>query len=278
MDPILVTPLLQQEINHMVAKRTCLQRHINDLSTLIVGSSHGDCAFNPAFSADSFNLCSSAQDLRHSVALYEKCSELNPRIKNIVLFYSVFSPGHILERTADKERCAALKELFQLDLTYTDPVVCQSYNNIKGRLGSYRIENDVRGFQRSNAAIVSHQDEATVLARAAGHLKQNQRRTEALHIVRLLLAAQARQQRVFIVVPPGRSDYCAAMGMESDELFDDLRQIESMLFGFKVNVINLYGSFLFTDDHFADTDHLLPEGDGTALLTKTIHNHITLAA
>lgn len=107
-----VSPVLGHEILDLVAKRTSLMVHLDRLRTLVVGSSHGDFGFDPAYVPEAFNLCSASQDLLHSTLLVEKMSRLNPTIANIVVFYSTFSPGHVLEKTSDKLKCAALKEVF----------------------------------------------------------------------------------------------------------------------------------------------------------------------
>lgn len=51
-----VSPVLGHEILDLVAKRTSLMVHLDRLRTLVVGSSHGDFGFDPAYVPEAFNL------------------------------------------------------------------------------------------------------------------------------------------------------------------------------------------------------------------------------
>lgn len=268
-----LSPLLRLEILDLVSKRTSLVEHIDSLRTLAVGSSHGDFGFNPAFVPDAFNLCSSSQDLRHSCLLAEKMSRLNPRIANIVVFYSAFSPGHQLEKTSDRAKCAALKEIFLLDGEYTDPEVLEAYASIAGRLGEMKLGRGARGFIRTNAGPFIGDDYGAE-RRAASHMKHNARRTEDIHLVRLVLGAQARGQKVLVVIPPARSDYKAALRRVSADVFATLRALGDFAFPAPLQVLDCFDDFSFDDAWFGDFDHLLPEGPGCAMLSTRIGNHL----
>lgn len=257
----------------MTCKRTSLIEHIDTLQTLAVGSSHGDFGFNPAYVADSFNLCSPSQDLRHSYLLYEKVVGLNPAIKNIVVFYSAFSSGFLTEKTSEKEKCAALKEIFLLDSTYDDPEIMAAYHSIAGRLGAMKLDRGHRGFIRTNGGPFFGDDYGAD-RRAAAHMKHHHRRAEDLHLVRLILAAQARGQNVLVVVPPARGDYKAALLRLSDDVFDSLHQITRFAFNAPLHVLDCFDDFSFDDAWFGDFDHLLPEGPGCAMLSTRIANSL----
>lgn len=266
-------PLLGHEILELVAKRTSLVEHLDSLRTLAVGSSHGDFGFNPAFVPDAFNLCTASQDLRHSCLLVEKMSRLNPAIANIVVFYSAFSPGHALEKTSDRVRCAALKEVFLLDVEYTNPDVLAAHASIAGRLSAMKLERGARGFIRTNAEPFIG-DDYGVDRRAATHMKHNARRTEDIHLVRLVLGAQARGQKVLVVIPPVRSDYKAALRRISPDVFASLRMLAGFAFPAPLQILDCFDDFSFDDAWFGDFDHLLPEGPGCAMLSTRIRNHL----
>jgi len=266
-----LSPILRQELLDLVSKRTSLITHLNSLRTLVLGSSHGDFGFNPAFVPESFNLCSPSQDLRHSYLLYEKLCDLNPTIRNIVVFYSAFSPGHRIEMTSEKEKCAALKEVFLLDSEYDDPEILAAHASIAGRLADMRLERGYRGFIRTNGGPFFEPGYGAD-RRAAGHMKHNGRRVEDFHLIRLILAAQARGQKVLIVIPPARSDYKAALRRLSNDIFRSLREITGYAFREPVRVLDCFDDFSFSDDLFGDFDHLLPEGPGAAILSTRILN------
>lgn len=262
---------LRQELLDLTAKRTSLVQHLDSLQVLAIGSSHGDFGFNPAFVPESFNLCSPSQDLRHSYLLYDKVAGMNPAIRDIVLFYSAFSSGYLLEKTSEKEKCAALKELFLLDSDYDDPVIIAAHRSIAGRLGEMRLERGYRGFIRTNGGPFFGEDYGAD-RRAGTHMKHHDRRAEDLHLVRLILAAQARGQRVTIVIPPARSDYKAALQRLSTNVFRSLYEIAGFGYREPVRILDCFDDFSFTDEWFGDYDHLLPEGPGCAMLSTRIRN------
>lgn len=273
MTQIYVSEALQQEIFDLVAKRTSLIDHIDTLETLVLGSSHGDFSFNPDYVPNSFNLCSPSQDLRHSALLYEKCNSLNPKIKNILVYYSIFSSGHLLEKTSEKVKCAAFKEVFRLDAEYEDEEINEAYGQIEGRLNGMRNEMGTRGFFRNNMGPFFC-DTADVAVRVGKHLKHFTRKNEDLHLVRLILAAQARGQNVYLVLPPVRSDYKAMVKASQPDVFSGLHDLASFQFPAPLKVLNFYDDFSFDDKDFGDFDHLLPHSTGTVMLSKRINNHL----
>ena len=268
-----LSPVLRQELLDLVSKRTSLVEHLDSLRTLVVGSSHGDFGFNPAFVPDSFNLCSISQDLRHSALLVEKICGQNPAIRNIVVFYSAFSAGHLREKTSETERCAALKEVFLLDSDYDDSEILAVHASIAGRLGTMRLERGFRGFIRTNGGPFFGEDYGAD-RRAGTHMKHNGRRAEDLHLVRLILAAQARGQKVLVVIPPARSDYKAALLRISADIFRSLHEISRFAFREPIRILDCFKDFSFNDAWFGDYDHLLPEGPGCAMLSTRILNNL----
>jgi hypothetical protein len=266
-----ISPVLRQEILDLTCKRTSLVQCVDSLRTLAVGSSHGDFGFNPAYVPDSFNLCSPSQDLRHSYLLYEKVNGLNPAIRNVVVFYSSFSSGYLMEKTSEKEKCAALKEIFLLDSEYDDPDILSAYRMIAGRLGEMKLERGLRGFIRTNGGPFFDNDYGAD-RRASTHMKHHDRRAEDLHLVRLILAAQARNQNVLVVIPPARSDYKAALLRLSTDIFRSLYEISRFPFRAPVRILDCFNDFSFEDAWFGDFDHLLPEGPGCAMLSTRIRN------
>jgi hypothetical protein len=203
--------------------------------------------------------------------LYEKVCSLNPTIRNVVVFYSSFSAGHLMEKTSEKEKCAALKEIFLLDSEYDDPDILSAYRMIAGRLGEMRLERGFRGFIRTNGGPFFDNDYG-VDRRAGTHMKHHDRRAEDLHLVRLILAAQARNQNVLVVIPPARSDYKAALLRLSNDVFRSLYEIARFPFRAPVRILDCFNDFSFEDAWFGDFDHLLPEGPGCAMLSTRIRN------
>lgn len=105
-------------------------------------------------------------------------------------------------------------------------------------------------------------------------MKHNARRTEDIRLVRLILAAQARGQRVLVVIPPVRGDYKAAVRRLSADVFAGLHDVAGFAFPAPLRVLDCFDDFSFDDAWFGDFDHLLPEGPGCAQLSTRIGNHL----
>src|SRR5271168_5044707 len=103
--------ILPQSIDELLPKRNGLLNNCKSITALAVGSSHGDYGFNPVYAPGAFNFCSTSQDLKHSLYLYEFAAKICPSLQYVIIFYSVFSSGFLLEQCSEKIRCAAYKEI-----------------------------------------------------------------------------------------------------------------------------------------------------------------------
>ncbi len=244
----------------------------SDLTTIVLGSSHGDFGFNPAYFPGSFNLCCASQDLKHSYLLYRHVVENYKRITNVVLFYSVFSPGWNLQRNPS-EKCVgmALDELFNLNIPHDYEELQGEFLKIRGRLNHLNFDsNGYRGFLQDRGKTYFPLSYGAS-KRAADHLRWNSSHGENLHLLRLLLCARQHNHQVSIVVPPARSDYKDALNKGFGLLFSSLQEIlYEFHIDFEVKLVNAFDSQIFEDAHFGDFDHLLPTGNGTERLTRLI--------
>ena len=98
----------------MLIKKESFNNIKSNIKTLVLGSSHGGYDFNPLFLKNSFNMSLPSQDLYYSYHLYKKNN--TKKIKNIILFYSVFSPGFSLIKTSEKQRALLYKLIFKNNL------------------------------------------------------------------------------------------------------------------------------------------------------------------
>ncbi|OWY36749.1 hypothetical protein [Herbaspirillum aquaticum] len=262
------SPLLKEALLLLAAKRTMLWREAGNIDTVVVGSSHGEFGFHPGHFPGSFNLCFRSQDLKHSFHLYRHMTLHYPKVRHLIIYYSLFSPGSVLEKSpSEKDISPALNELFHLELNYEDERLIQLASAIRGRLDHLTVELEgVGGF------IYGHGVNPPAISaskRASDHLRLNKPSDAHLYLVRMLLLAKHLGHSVSVVIPPARSDYRAAVGLSSDVLFKGLYEIlYDFHLGIPVNVVNCYGREEFQDVHFGDYDHLAHLGEGTALLTK----------
>ena len=82
-----------------MVKKKGLEYRINDIDLLVLGSSHAKCAFDSSIVPNSFNLGTDNQDLYTAYHLLKSYIPKMKALKNVVLFYSLFSPGFELAKT-----------------------------------------------------------------------------------------------------------------------------------------------------------------------------------
>lgn len=262
-------------IAYFAAKRAMFQREKYSITRLALGSSHGDFAFDPAYCPGAFNLCSRSQDFRHSLALYQYAASQAPNLDTLVVFYSLFSSGNVLERSPSEKTLAPLmNEVFRLGLQYEDEQLKQIAVQLEGRLEG--IDDTLGG---TSGFLPQHQ-KAFMPAdygpqrRVEDHLRLNQREDGNQYLAQLLMLAAELGHRVLLVIPPMHRDYQDAAGPDSAHLFRgafELQQLmECLRPGFNLNILDCYADADFIDDYFGDYDHLVPEGDGARLLSAKI--------
>lgn len=264
-----MTSPVVSELLELLAKRAALLNRRNDIHTLVVGSSHGDYAFNPAFMPGSFNFCMPSQDLRHSLYLYSWLAQVCSQARNVILFYSVFSNGMDLSLTGEKWKCAAYKEAFSLKLQYGEEIertfeVIQGLSNIIGIADGGHF-----GFIRPGRSWF-YPETYGAERRALDHLRYNLRGGQQPNLKTFLELAKHHGHAVTIVISPARRDYIRCLRHDNRTLFRDLYGI---LAGDNLpvcRIIDCLGAPQFTDAMFGDYDHLLPLGDGPALMAGTI--------
>jgi hypothetical protein len=206
----------------LVAKRTMLREATSDITTLVVGSSHGDFGFDPSFAPGSFNLCSRSQDLKHSYHLYSKLSEQNPRISTLVVFYSIFSPGSVLEKSpSEGEIAVAINELFNLGLEYGNDQLASLNAAVAGKLGEMSLHLPGRAGFLPNHGKGFMPASVTAEKRAADHMRFNKRHDAIPYMELMFDRASRNGHKVIIVIPPARSDFRLHAG-KGEELFETL--------------------------------------------------------
>jgi tetratricopeptide (TPR) repeat protein len=268
---------LKSKLLIMAPKRTSLLENKNEITAIAVGSSHGDDCFNPKYSPGSFNLCSSSQDLKHSSYLYERVCELCPNINTLIVFYSIFSPGSILEKSpSEKAWCVVLNELFNLNIEYDDEVLNELSNIVRGKLDDVAtaVEDGICGFTPSLGRYF-FPDSYGADKRANDHMRFNATTSANIYLIKMILFARSLNHKVIIVIPPVRSDYFNAIGKNSRHLFKSVHEITKFKTDCKIQILDFYGSDLFKDHHFGDFDHLLPLGEGTEIISSKIYDTLS---
>lgn len=262
-------------IDYFAAKRAMLQQDRHRLTRIALGSSHGDFAFDPTYCLRAFNLCSRSQDFRHSLALYQHAVSQVPNLDTLIVFYSVFSPGNMLEHSPSEKTLAPLmNEVFQLGLSYEDPLLVQIATQLQGKL---EFVGNAHG---GKAGFLPDQQKAFMPAsygaaqRVADHMRLNAREDGNQYLAKLLLMAAELKHRVIVAIPPMHSEYRMHAGADSAFLFRgacELQQLMGALYpDFVMEILDLYADAEFLPTHFGDFDHLIPDGEGAMLLSSKV--------
>lgn len=233
-----------------------------NLKNLILGSSHGRDGFVPGKS--DFNLSQSSLDLYRIYHLYKYVLKNNGKnLENIIVFYSVFHAGLQLEKTSKWKYCIIYKTLY--DIKYAFPLALDdSYlvNEINGQIDTVSCPDDFRG--KSDNYENKYESDAKILVEK--HLKNTRRNNNQIkYLAKLVDVARKHKQKVYVVLPPYRSDYLKYLPEQQvvfRELFEFLDKNKD------VKLLNLQDDKDFIDSDFNSVDHC--SEDGGIKLTKKI--------
>jgi len=268
-------------IEYFAAKRAMLQQDRHWLTSIALGSSHGDFAFDPTYCPGAFNLCSRSQDFRHSLALYEHAVSQVPNLDSLIVFYSLFSPGNLLEQSPSEKTLAPLmNEIFQLGLSYEDPLLMQIATQLQGRLETVgNTQGGVAGFlpEHQKAFMPASYGAAQ---RVADHMRLNAREDGNQYLAKLLLLAAELKHRVIVVIPPMHLEYRLHAGADSAFLYRGVLELQQLMGAlhpdFAMEILDLYTDAEFLPAHFGDFDHLIPQGEGAMLLSRKVAQALAL--
>ena len=232
-----------------------LRLHEQTVKTLILGSSHGYYGYRADEKLDEFNGAESSQDLYYSYEIYKQFSDA-PKLKNVVLFYSVFSPGNILELTAEKWRCDFYRLFYGIPYRFTPEKAKENVmKSLAGFIISEQEKAPVDAHYTGNCDYSFFMTSFDLNKRVKKHLKSNCRRENQTEFVRkAILLAKEKGHNLYIVIPPHRSDYTNLLS-PFEELFPDLLAIKD-----DVNILSFLRDPRFYDSDFGDMDHLNQTG------------------
>jgi hypothetical protein len=273
-----ISAALRDSILLLGAKRRMLLSQRDTLETLVVGSSHGDKAFDPVYCSNSFNMCYRSLDHKHCYYLYKELAALCPNMKNVVLFYSVFSPGHFLERSpGEADIGPLLNAFFGLGMRYQD----DNFNIISQALTKQLQDGMDATLDVETAGVEGHSGflpgftgavaPALHQARLQSHIKLNYEGGADYYVLKILALANRLGHRVCIVTPPVTSAYRQAMGIGSSQIFKELiEMVTEFPWTNSINVINCYDDEAYKDEYFVDLDHLDPRGEGPKMIARAV--------
>ncbi len=229
----------------------------DSVECLVLGSSHGAQGFDPRhYPLRAFNLASTSQDLYTMNRLWRLYRDRLPRLKELIVFYSVFMPGFEIDKGKKGDLCAVLTHFY--GIAYPNQRVEKYRRALNHRFRkcggkAAPVSADFDGY-----LPVSSPGRLSAAERVAPHLRENKRRPDQTYLLEEVLAdCRRRGIRVRIVIPPARSDYNDLIAEPDSCLFAGLLRLKKRM---PFDLRNLRTSPDFTADDFLDTDHLNPAG------------------
>lgn len=231
--------------------------NINNTKNLVLGSSHARNGFYPQ--AEDYNMGGSSQDLYTSYNLYKYVLSKNAtNLKNVILFYSPFSPGFQLCKTSEAWKCVPYKVFYNINYQDIPSKTISSIEKIfEPRLKKYSVEisKDYRG----EYLFYDDIGEQEVLAPVAKHwLKHNRRNSSQNEFIKLFAEEiKANNQELYVIISPIRADLRLLLPNKS-VLYKDLYNIlEKYPF---VHLLDYYDSEDFDVLDYEDCSHLNKNG------------------
>lgn len=267
-EPNLPFFIQKDSFEHFYKKFLCLQLRENTMETLVLGSSHGLYGYRADDSRNEVNACIASQDLYSSYEFYKKYAHA-PRLKNVVLFYSVFSPGFITELTTEKGFSDLQRFFFGIPYRFSfDDEKRELFRNLARLVAEEREALKDYSYIGNCEYTFFIPPETDAESRVSAHVKHNRRNNNQNEYVKeLIQAAGEKNHNLLIVIPPVRSDY-AKLLPPFEELFPDLLRLKD-----DVRIVSFLNDGDFSDDDFGDTDHL--NKTGAEKLTEKIRNHLS---
>jgi hypothetical protein len=268
----------QRKLNHfsdrsylemLQKKKLGLEAHSREVTTLMLGSSHANFAAVGNVELGCYNLGLPSADLFTSFHLYRNTSNRLTRLENLVVFFSVFSPGFDLSKTRERYRCISYSSFFGIPYSPNLRIKPEIERKIKEackRLPASENKPCYWGYEKNPYF------HAPASERVASHLRENVREPDQMNWMKEILSlAHTQGHRVYIVIPPVRSDYKMALPSDTDtDIFGKLHSIDLG----KNRVIDFFSSNIFDDNHMGDPDHMNLFGAQklTKELFEIIHN------
>lgn len=216
---------------------------------VMFGSSHGEVALGRENLEQIFNLCSESQDLESSVALYKHLVSTEKNIKEVFLWFSIFSPGFNMNDTREKARKSSIYDFIAINRVFKNCILYKLINVILYNVNFSHRDGHVR---INNGSVIC--DELTA-RRAKTHIEMYRKNTQWDHLAEFIGIAQKCDHEVTIILSPARSDYkkyCNKISFDKNYLIEKI----PYKLRYKVNILDLFNNSSISDSEFSDCDHL----------------------
>lgn len=264
------TTINPEWIFETIIKKIGIDKQSNNIDTLILGSSHGEYGINPKYMKNTYNLCLPSQDLYYSYNLYKNHQYKN--LKNILLFFSVFSPGFDLIKTNEYKWSLLYKKIFKIPYKNKyNKIFSEEEKYAKNQIDNIKktvlVEEKYSGYNYNQFFLDVHN---SIKNRTKTHLRENIRKKNQLtYLYKMQKLAKKNNHNLIIIIPPAKKIYKTNLP-NSNILFKNIIDITNKL---KIKLYDFYNSEDFLEKDFWDFDHL--NSNGSKKLTKMISKNIS---
>jgi len=171
--------------------------------SLMFGSSHGDCALDSEKYSDILNLCSQSQDLKASLLLYNYIQKYHAGSTQIIVWFSVFSPGFDMEHSIEKTRFIAIKDY----VNHNKSLARQIFHKIVVSLFKYSSQSRQRGFLLGSQHTALSPAPVLLQKRAAKHMELYLRNNQWNYLRDLVNLTSKNNQKLTIILSPATREY-----------------------------------------------------------------------
>lgn len=242
-------------LNYAYKKKLGLLKNAEKIELLALRGSGADYDFLDQKTDKSYNLGLTSTDLHATYHLYKFSIDVLPNLKNVLVYFVPIAPGLDLTKTLEKYRYVTYRYFFNIPYQEGHSLKRSVEREIFKKcatLASPSIPESYRGYDKKDY-LSSNTD---VVARAAAHLRENRREPDQMcWLDALLRLAEKNNHKVWIVVPPVRSDFKKQLPA-SATLFSKLYAMELG----NHEILDFYDDVSFDDSDHGDTDHLNEKG------------------
>jgi hypothetical protein len=253
-------------------KRACLEKQLDSIEIVVLGSSQVLYGINPDyFCLKGFNLGTIGQPLYYDTRLMLRYIDKMPKIKYVLINISYFSLGFQLIDGPEKWRDYFYSRFWNIDFTELDIYNLKKYSYFflySPRLAySYFLKgfhvNLIGGFKQNGYVIVDTIRNSRSVSDSSGYARvkahegiyHERRCAENQHDLELLVAELIRRNIVpVIVTPPVYSSYYKYVNKA--RLKRDQDTINRICNKYKCRFFNYFMDSRFTERDFYDSDHM----------------------
>lgn len=241
-------------INYVKKKKMSFDFHRNDIKVLALRGSNADYGFYPDYIDDAFNLGLTSSDLYITYQMYINNLKDLPKLKTVIVYYSIFANGLTLSKTVERYRQVVYNYYFNIqfqDPTDFDERRVNYVRTMCEHASEIEIDAKYWGYETKTGFLTVDASQ-----RVKTHIRENRREpNQLLWLEKLSYAIDRDGKHLFIVITPYRSDYKQVLGAE--KVFQKLFDIK---FPNSTQILDFYNSPIFTDSDMGDTDHLNEQG------------------